>query len=65
MREPQNKRRSTREDRYCNWNIFCYVTDEHTYITLVVGVGEGCQEDTGGEGGNNHNYTDLYCRGLH
>ena len=50
MREPQNKRRSRREDRYCNWNIFCYVTDEHTCITLVVGVGEGCQEDTGGWG---------------
>ena len=50
MREPQNKRRSRREDRYCNWNIFCYVNDEHTCTTLVVCVGEGCQEDTRGGG---------------
>ena len=52
MREPQNKRRSRREDRYCNWNIFCYESDEHTSTctTWVVCVGEGCQEDTRGGG---------------
>ena len=50
MREPQNKRRSRREDRYCNWNIFCYVSDKHTCTNLVVCVGEGCQEDTRGGG---------------
>ena len=48
MREPQNKRRLRREDRYCNWNIFCYVSDAHTCTCtpLVICVGD----DTRGGG---------------
>ena len=49
-RTPEQEKIEKRRHWYCNWNIFCYVNDEHTCTAWVVCVGEGCQEDTGGWG---------------